>query len=77
MKPINIYTFCSQLVEGKLDEQITELQETAEEQLSYIHPLKQATVAEQHALGRHNQKAAELINQLKEHLLNGKEIVAN
>lgn len=71
MKPININKFCTQLREGKLDEQIQELEETAKEQLAYSHPLKPASVSEQHFWGNYNLKAVELFKQLKAHIESG------
>lgn len=66
---MDIYKFCEELCQGKLDEQIAELEADAQEQLNYSHPLKRATTAQQHKLGEHNKKAAELLKGLKEHLL--------
>lgn len=71
MEAINIYEFCSQLRESHLDEQISDLDNVADAQLDYVHPLKLKTVSEQHALGAYNKKAIELLKQLKAHIENG------
>lgn len=71
MKAIDLNKFCHQLHEGKLDEQISELEKNAQEQLEYIHPLKAKTTLEQHYWGDFNQKAVELIKQLKAHIESG------
>ena len=73
MKAIDLNKFCTQLREGKLDEQITELEQLAQEQLEYIHPLKAQTTLEQHYLGKYNQKAAEILKQLKAHIQSGQD----
>lgn len=54
MKPINIHNFCVQLREGKLDEQIFELEKLAQRQIKYSHPLKPASTTEQHFWGGYN-----------------------
>ncbi len=66
---MDIYKFCGELKDGKLDEQIADLEATAQEQIEYTHPLKLATVAEQHKLGKHNMRAAEILKELKAHIL--------
>lgn len=71
MKAIDLNKFCIQLRDGKLDEQIAELEATAKEQLEYHHPLKPVTVEDQHFWGNYNLKAVELFKQLKAHIESG------
>lgn len=75
MKTIDIHEFCIQLREGKLDKQISELEQTANDQLTYIHPLKSATTSEQRFWGNYNIKAVELFKQLKAHIESGERAV--
>ncbi|MBK0063933.1 MULTISPECIES: hypothetical protein [unclassified Acinetobacter] len=75
MSTIDINDFCTQLRKGELDEQISDLEEIAQEQLEYNHPLKPQTVAEQHFWGNYNVKAVELFKQLKAHIESGERAV--
>ena len=75
MNTIDLNNFCTQLRKGELDEQISALEETAQEQLKYNHPLKPSTNAEQHFWGKYNLKAVELLKQLKAHIESGERAV--
>ncbi len=71
MKTIDLNQFCTQLREGKLDKQISELEEIANEQLAYMHPLKASKTSEQRFWGKYNSKAVELFKELKTHIESG------
>lgn len=71
MPIIDINDFCTQLRKGELDEQISDLEEIAQEQLEYNHPLNPSTTADQHFWGNYNLKAVELFKQLKAHIESG------
>lgn len=75
MKTIDLNQFCTQLREGKLDEQISELEEIAKDQLAYMHPLRASKMSEQHFWGKYNSKAVELLKGLKAHIESGEQAV--
>ena len=45
------------------------VEDMAEQQASYIHPLKMATASKYHALGDHNKKVINLLSPLHKHLV--------
>lgn len=64
----------SKLVLSITDEEFEELETMAQEQCDYINPLKCATTARQHALGKHNKKMVSCLRDLKNVLLSAKEL---
>lgn len=65
---MNLEYFCVALCQGKLDDQLTDVEQLANHQAAYTHPLKPATQAQQRKLGEHNKKAVKLLRELQEHL---------
>ena len=56
------------------EEEFEQLKEMAQEQLDYINPLKQATQAKYHSLGKHNQKIVACLEELKRVYQEGKNL---
>jgi len=75
MKTIDLNEFCVQLRVGELDKQISDLENTANEQLAYIHPLKMQTTSEQNFWGGYNMKVVSLLKELKAHIESGEKAV--
>lgn len=69
---VNIIYNISQLVLSLTDEDFKELQDMVDGQKNYVHPLKFATMKEQHELGKHNQKMINCLKELKQILIEGK-----
>lgn len=65
-----IYRICKQVLKITEDE-ITEVKEIYEGQLSYINPLKMATTGKQRELGEHNKQVLEKLLELKAVLESG------
>ena len=60
-----IYTICEDIL-GITEDEIEEIKEIYQGQLSYNHPLKMATVGKQRALGKHNKEVLDKLLELKE-----------
>ena len=72
-KPKSILTLCRDVL--RVDEkEVAELEEMANGQCAYLSPLKMATSARQHALGRHNLAVIAAYRELRQILEDGKEI---
>lgn len=67
---MSINSICKNVLKITEDE-FSEMEQIAQNQLAYIHPLKLATQARQHSLGAHNMKAVDLLRQLQTHLKSG------
>lgn len=65
-----IYKICKDIVKIT-DEEIQEVKEVYEQQLSYSSPLKFATARKQHELGEHNKNVLEKLLELKAIIENG------
>ena len=50
---------------------LEKLEEIANEQLAYMHPLKASKTSEQRFWGKYNSKAVELFKELKTHIESG------
>lgn len=57
------------------DAELDEMQKLAEGQLNYIHPLKLATQAKQHALGNHNLAVLTRLRELRDMIIASKKQV--
>ena len=72
-KPKSILTLCRDVL--RVDEkEVAELEEMANGQCAYLSPLKMATSARQHALGRHNLRVIAAYRELRSIIEAGKEI---
>lgn len=58
------------------DTEVAELERMANQQCAYLSPLKMATSARQHALGRHNLIVIAKYRELREAIETGKELAA-
>lgn len=65
---MNLFKFCRALRAGKLDEQIQDLEQLANQQLSYTNPLKLETQTQQHRSGQHNIAVVTMLKDLKQKL---------
>ncbi len=57
--------FVGKLKNNELDNELDEIKEMIEDQLSYVHPLKMKTQAKMRKTGKHNQKVLDALNNIK------------
>lgn len=76
MKPKSMLTVCRDVLRVE-DAEIEQLQEMAQNQLDYLSPLKMATSAHQHALGKHNLAVIEKFKELRAVIQSGAAIRTN
>jgi hypothetical protein len=65
---MDLFFFCAELQQGKLDQQILELEQLANEQLAFTSPLKPKLQADQHLIGRHNMATVVKLREVKQQL---------
>lgn len=74
-KAKSLLTLCRDVL--RVDEaEVAELERMSNQQCAYLSPLKMATSARQHALGRHNLIVIAKYRELREAIETGKELTA-
>ena len=69
MKAIN--DLCKRVMKVT-DDQLEEVEKTAQEQMKYVHPLKMGRARQMHAIGRHNLAVAQKLRELRDTIKAGK-----
>lgn len=70
---MSLYSVCRNVLKVT-DEEIAEAEKIAHGQLDYLSPLKMATTARQHALGKHNMAVLTKLRELRDTIKAGASI---